>query len=85
MGQKKTADLMDFQVSVEGKDTVQSLWQAQIRNGKENGNPLQYSCLENSMDRGAWWASSRGRKELDTTKHSDMQMTPPLWQKVKRS
>ena len=21
-----------------------------------NGNPLQYSCLENSMDRGAWWA-----------------------------
>ena len=24
--------------------------------GEENGNPLQYSCLENSMDRGAWWA-----------------------------
>ena len=24
--------------------------------GKGNGNPLQYSCLENSMDRGAWWA-----------------------------
>ena len=23
--------------------------------GEENGNPLQYSCLENSMDRGAWW------------------------------
>ena len=23
--------------------------------GVENGNPLQYSCLENSMDRGAWW------------------------------
>ena len=22
--------------------------------GRENGNPLQYSCLENSMDRGAW-------------------------------
>ena len=22
--------------------------------GEENGNPLQYSCLENSMDRGAW-------------------------------
>ena len=21
-----------------------------------NGNPFQYSCLENSMDRGAWWA-----------------------------
>ena len=24
--------------------------------GKGNGNPLQYSCLENPMDRGAWWA-----------------------------
>ena len=24
--------------------------------GGGNGNPLQYSCLENSMDRGAWWA-----------------------------
>ena len=26
----------------------------------ENGNPLQYSCLENSMDRGAWWATVHG-------------------------
>ena len=25
--------------------------------GKENGNPLQYSCLENSIDIGAWWAT----------------------------
>ena len=24
--------------------------------GVANGNPLQYSCLENSMDRGVWWA-----------------------------
>ena len=24
--------------------------------GEGNGNPLQYSCLENSMGRGAWWA-----------------------------
>ena len=24
--------------------------------GERNGNPLQYSCLENSMDGGAWWA-----------------------------
>ena len=24
--------------------------------GGENGNPLQYPCLENLMDRGAWWA-----------------------------
>ena len=25
--------------------------------GEGNGNPLQYSCLENSMDRGTWWAT----------------------------
>ena len=28
--------------------------------GGRNGNPLQYSCLENPMDRGAWWATVRG-------------------------
>ena len=28
--------------------------------GEENGNPLQYSCLENSMDREAWWATVHG-------------------------
>ena len=28
--------------------------------GKGNGNPLQYSCLENSMDRGTWWATVLG-------------------------
>ena len=28
--------------------------------GEENGNPLQYSCLENSMDGGAWWAIVHG-------------------------
>ena len=28
--------------------------------GKGNGNPLQCSCLENSMDRGAWWATVHG-------------------------
>ena len=28
--------------------------------GEGNGYPLQYSCLENSMDAGAWWATVRG-------------------------
>ena len=28
--------------------------------GEGNGDPLQYSCLENSMDRGAWWAIVHG-------------------------
>ena len=91
-----------------------------ISPGEGNGKPLQYFCLENSMDRGAWpalrsqrvrhdWAcmhihihihnifiytktyirwmklklESRLPGEISIT--SDMQMTPPLWQKVKRN
>ena len=32
-----------------------------------HSNPLQYSCLENSMDRGAWWATVYGATESDMT------------------
>ena len=33
-----------------------------------NGNPLQYSCLEDPMDRGAWWTTVHGvAKESDMT------------------
>ena len=35
--------------------------------GEGNGNPLQYSCLENSMDRGAWQLVCEVSKELDKT------------------
>ena len=35
--------------------------------GEGHGNPLQYSCLENSVDRGAWWAAVHGFAELDMT------------------
>ena len=31
-----------------------------------NGNPLQYSCLETSMDRGAWWATVHGLTKSET-------------------
>ena len=34
---------------------------------EENGYPLQYSCLENSMDRGAWWATVHQVAESDMT------------------
>ena len=41
------------------------------------GNPLQYSCLENLMERGACWAKVHGvPKELDTADHAHM--TGPL-------
>ena len=35
--------------------------------GEGNGNSLQYSHLENSMDRGAWWTTVHGVAQLDTT------------------
>ena len=31
-----------------------------------NGNPLQYSCLENPMDKGAWWATVHGVAKSQT-------------------
>ena len=34
--------------------------------GEENGYPLQYSYLENSMDRGAWWATVHGVAQSQT-------------------
>ena len=52
-----------------------TMWETRVRSlrqedplEKENGNPLQYSCLENPMDRGAWQAIVHGvAKELGTT------------------
>ena len=42
--------------------------------GEGNGNPLQYSCLENSMDGGPWWAIvhgvSKSRARLSDFTHS---------------
>ena len=32
--------------------------------GGGHGNPLQYSCLENPMDRGAWWATVHGWQQV---------------------
>ena len=34
--------------------------------GEANGNPLQYSCLENPMDRGAWWATAHDAAKSQT-------------------
>ena len=43
--------------------------------GEGRGNPLQYSCLENPMDRGAWGGlqSTQGCAELDTTEQLSTQ------------
>ena len=61
---------MDFSGGSDGKESAYSAGDLGlipgVRNpGERNGNPLQYSCLENFMDRGAWrpW----DHKESDTT------------------
>ena len=69
---------MDFPSSSAGKESTcnegdlgstprlgRSFWEGY-------GNPLQYSCLENSMDSGAWWATDHGVAKSQTwlTKHS---------------
>ena len=43
-----------------GHDWVTSLYFSLSCIGEGNGNPLQYSCLENLRDRGAWWAAVYG-------------------------
>ena len=51
---------------------------------KENGNPLQYSCLENSMDGGAWWATVHGvtksQTRLSDFTHSIIKLTKAILQ-----
>ena len=37
-----------------------------LSKGIGNGNPLQYSCLENPVDRGAWWATIHGAAKNQT-------------------
>ena len=56
--------------------------------GEGNGNPPQYSCLQNPMDRGAWWTlqymgSQRVRHSLMTKQHHvllvGVELIRPLW------
>ena len=50
-----------------GKEfAMQETWVQSL--GAGHGNPLQYSCLENPMDRGTWWATAHRVAKLDTTK-----------------
>ena len=47
--------------------------------GEGNDYPLQYSCLENPVDRGDWWAVIHGVAESDTTEvteHAHVHNTP---------
>ena len=43
--------------------------------GEGNGTPLQYSCLENPMDGGPWWAAGHGVAKVGRTRLSDFTFT----------
>ena len=49
-----------------GETWVRSLGQ-EVSTGEGNGSPLQYYCLENPMNRGAWQATNYGITRVDTT------------------
>ena len=45
---------------------TQNVFSVKIIIGEGNGNPFQYSCLENPIDRGAWWATVHGVAKSQT-------------------
>ena len=53
----KAFDCVDQSGDIRDVDLISGLGRSP---GEGNGNPLQYSCLKNPMDRGAWWATVHG-------------------------
>ena len=52
--------------------------------GDGNGNPLRYTCLENPMERGAWWATVHGVTETDTMEPAHACAHTCLWKTRKK-
>ena len=85
MSLNKLQEIVGFPCSTSGKERACQCW-THKRCGlvprvgkipwKKNGNPLQYSCLENLMGRGAWRATvHRGCKESDMTEATEQAHT----------
>ena len=47
---------MEIHLFIHHRHCLSESFESQLQTGEGNGNPLQRSCLENSMDRGAWQA-----------------------------
>ena len=64
--------------------SLSKLWEmVKVREGEGNGTPLQYSCLENPRDSGAWWAAIYGvaqsRKRLKRLSSSSKAVLVPVF------
>ena len=59
------SDIKECACNVGGPDSIPG---SERSPGEGNGSPLQYSCLENSMDRGVWWATSMGLQRVGQDK-----------------
>ena len=64
----------DLPVSAE--DPGSMLGSGRFPPGEGHGNPLQYPCLENPRDRGAWWATVHGVAESQTGLSIDIRNEP---------
>ena len=58
---------------------VSSVLELGISPGRGNGHPLQYSCLDNSMNRGAWQATVHRVAESDMTEQACMLLARTDW------
>ena len=67
-GLSHVAEIGDFPGGSDGKESACKLGDPGLGRspGEGNGNPLQYSCLENFMDRGVWWATVHGVAKRQT-------------------
>ena len=58
---------MDFPSSLDGKESACNAGDPGSKPGEGNGCPSQYSCLENSKDRGTFWATDHVNQESEMT------------------
>ena len=65
---------MDVRDGLQRKLSTEVLMSLNCGAGEDNGTPLQYSCLENPMDGGVWWAAVHGVAE-GRTRLSDFTFT----------
>ena len=64
------SSILGLPVGLDGKDSTRNVGDLSLipglgrSAGRGHGNPLQYSCLENSMDRGAWLTTAHGLQRV---------------------